>query len=77
MSKRDKTDGTTSEPITRDDIETKFRELTGDVNDTAQRITRGAVALGAAAIVVALILFFLMGRAKGKKRTTVVEIVRV
>ena len=77
MSKKSKTEEETPERITRDDLEAKFRELTGDVNDTAQRLTKGAVTFGTAALVVILILVFLIGRSKGKKKTTVVEIVRV
>jgi hypothetical protein len=63
--------------ISRDDIEAKFREVTGDINDTAQRLTRGAVTGAAVALIVVLILVFLLGRSKGKKKTTLVEIVRI
>lgn len=65
------------EKISRDDIEARFKQLTGDVNDTAQTMTKAAVAGGAALITLLLIIFFLTGRSKGKKRTTIVEIVRV
>ncbi len=75
MSK--KPDQEQPEKITRDDLEAKFRQVTGDMNDTAQRLTRGAITLGTAAIVIALILVFIVGRSKGKKKTTLVEIVRV
>jgi len=70
-------DNADGEQITRDDIETKFRELTGDVNDTAQRMSRIAVAGGAAALILLLILVFVIGRSKGKKKTTMLEIVRI
>ena len=76
MSKKSKA-AEEEESISRDDIEAKFRELTGDVNDTAQRLTKGAVTAGAVALVVVLILVFLLGRSKGKKKTTLVEIVRI
>lgn len=72
-----KDDKGNGERITRDDIETKFRELTGDVNDTAQRMSRVAVAGGAAALILLLILVFVIGRSKGKKKTTMLEIVRI
>ena len=65
------------ETISRDDIEAKFRELTGDLNNTAQRMSRIAVAAGAAAIVVLLIIVFVIGRSKGRKKTTMIEIVRI
>ncbi|HEC10167.1 MAG TPA: hypothetical protein ENI86_11490 [Acidimicrobiales bacterium] len=63
--------------ITREDIENKFRQLTGEVNETAQRMSRMAIAGGAAGVVLLLILAFLIGRSKGVKKTTVVEVVRV
>jgi len=75
VNKKDKADPDAK--ITRDDLELKFRELTGDVNDTAQRMSRIAVAGGVAAVVVLLILVFIIGRSKGKKKTTILEIVRI
>lgn len=63
--------------ISRDDIAAQFRQLTGDVNETAQTMTKAAAAGGAALVTLLLIIFFLMGRSKGQKKTTVVEIVRV
>ncbi len=65
------------ERITREDIENKFRQLTGEVNETAQKMSRMAIAGGAAGVVLLLILAFLIGRSKGVKKTTVVEVVRV
>ncbi len=76
MSKRSKA-ADEEDLISRDDIEAKFREVTGDINDTAQRLTRGAVTGAAVALIVVLILVFLLGRSKGKKKTTLVEIVRI
>lgn len=67
----------TSERITPDQIKAKLNEIQGDVNDA----TEGAkpIAFGAAvAIGVAVIVgVYLLGRRKGKKRSTVVEIRRV
>ena len=80
MSKKSKTSDpvVVGEPkITRDDIEAKFRHITGDANDKAQSMTKVAVAGGSALVMALIILFFLLGRSKGQKRTTVVEIVRV
>ena len=76
MSKRSKA-ADEEDLISRDDIEAKFREVTGDINDTAQRLARGAVTGAAVALIVVLILVFLLGRSKGKKKTTLVEIVRI
>ena len=56
MSRKSKSEDEAPEKITRDDLEAKFRELTGDVNDTAQRLTRGAVTFGTVALVVILVV---------------------
>ena len=63
--------------ISRDDVEAKFRQLTGDVNETAETMTKVATAVGAGLLVLLLILVFLIGRGKGKKKTTVVEVIRI
>ncbi len=67
----------TTERITRDQIEAKFRELTGDVGtevDSARpKIVTGALAAG----VVVLAVVFLLGRRAGKRKSTVVEVRRI
>ncbi|MBA2497950.1 MAG: hypothetical protein H0V33_12815 [Acidimicrobiia bacterium] len=67
----------TGEKITRDDLEAKFRELKGETDETAA--SAQSYLLGAAVVVGAIVLLavFTLGRRKGKKRTTVVEIRRV
>jgi len=78
MSKKSKSESAeAAESISRDDIEARVRQITGDANDTAQTMSKAAVAGGSALVVLLIILFFLMGRSKGQKRTTIVEIVRV
>ncbi|MCP3934608.1 MAG: hypothetical protein GY708_04465 [Actinomycetia bacterium] len=67
----------TPDRITRDDIEQQVRQLTGDVNDKAQTMSKVGAAAGAAALVALLIMIFVIGRSKGQKKTTIVEIVRV
>lgn len=64
-------------PITRNDLESKFRELKGEV-DTAGTSARQYVVYGAVGGVLAVAgLAYLLGRRRGKKSTTVVEIKRV
>jgi hypothetical protein len=67
-----------SEPakITRDDIEAKFRELTGDVEDKAEEAKATAVAVGAVVAAAVVLGAFLFGRSRGRKKTTVVEVRR-
>lgn len=64
-------------PITRDDLEAKFRELQRDVDDTAEQAMGMAVVAGAVAVVAVLAVAFVIGRRRGRKRTTVVEVRRV
>jgi hypothetical protein len=63
--------------ITRDQLEDKFRELEGDARDQVESARSTAVTAGVVAAVVLLLLAFLLGTRKGRKRSTVVEIRRV
>jgi hypothetical protein len=69
--------GTSRERITRSDLEDKFRELEGGARDQAESARSTVVAAGVVALVVLLLLAFLLGSRKGRKRSTVVEIRRV
>jgi hypothetical protein len=68
---------TTGTRITRDQIEAKFRELTGDVESEVESARSSILTVGLVVGVVALALAFLIGRRTGKKRSTVVEVRRV
>ena len=63
--------------ITRDDLETRFRQLQesvqGRVEDKKQTLFTAGVVAG---VLVLLVVFFL-GSRRGKKKTTLVEIRRV
>ena len=63
--------------ITRDDLEQQLRNVTGEVNETATEFGQKAVAAGAVAAALIILLVFLLGRSRGKRQMTVVEIVRV
>jgi ABC-type tungstate transport system substrate-binding protein len=63
-----------SPPITRADLESKFRELEGDVTEQVESARSTAITVG---VIVAVLLAFLLGSRKGRKRSTVVEIRRV
>jgi hypothetical protein len=66
-----------SAAITRDDLEAKFRELQGEVDETVES-SIGIVAIAAVAGAVGLLgVAFLLGRRRGKRQSTVVEIRRV
>jgi len=64
-------------PIERSDIEAKIRELHGGVEDTAQSATSTLVTVGAVVIVGVVAVAFLLGRRKGRRRTTIVEVRRI
>jgi hypothetical protein len=66
-----------SPPITRADLESKFRELEGDVTEQVESARSTAITAGVIAAVLLLVLAFLLGTRKGRKRSTVVEIRRV
>ncbi|WCO69197.1 hypothetical protein PO878_10730 [Iamia majanohamensis] len=62
--------------ISRDDIEAKLRELQGEVDETAESAKGIAVAVGAAVAVGVVVVVFLLGRKRGKSKTTIVEVRR-
>jgi hypothetical protein len=70
--------GQPGRPITRDDIEAKLREIRGTAEDAAPDVPQGAqrtgLVVGAAAL---LVLAFVLGRRRGRKKNTIVEIRRI
>lgn len=63
--------------IDRDVLESKFRELQGDVAETADQAKSYAIAVAAVVVVGVAALAFVLGRRKGRKRSTIVEIKRI
>jgi hypothetical protein len=68
---------TLDRPIRRGDLEAKFRELQGDVEETAQAATSTLITVGAVVLVGVVAVAFLLGRRKGRRHTTVVEVRRI
>lgn len=68
---------TATQRISRDDIEAKLRELKGEVDDTTEKAK--PIGLAAAAVVGVLVVgvVYLLGKRRGTKLSTVVEIRRV
>ena len=63
-------------PITRDHIEERFREIQREV-EGVEAETRSYVGLAVAAVAVgAVVVAFALGRRRGRKRRTIVEIRR-
>ena len=67
---------TQPQKITRDDIEAKFRTLTGDVDDIAEDARSTAISVGAVVVAAVVIGVFLFGRSRGRRKTTMVEVRR-
>ena len=66
-----------TDPIRRSDIEDKLREIRGEVDSTATAAKPAAIAVAGVAVVLLVGAAYFLGRRKGKKKSTVVEIRRV
>ncbi|MGZ8734842.1 MAG: hypothetical protein ACXW1M_06610 [Acidimicrobiia bacterium] len=64
-------------PVGRDDIEAKMREITGEVGGEVESARNLAVAVGVGVVVVVVLVAFVLGRRRGRKRTTIVEVRRL
>ena len=64
-------------PVTRADIEAKLQEIKGEVDNTATEAKSYALTAGIVAVVVIIGGAYLLGRRRGRKKSTVVEIRRV
>ncbi len=67
----------TDHKVTKADIQAKLREIRGGMDQTAEHTTNFLIIAGTAGVVFLLGAAYLMGRRKGKKKTTVVEIRRI
>ena len=63
--------------ISRGDIEAKLREIRGEVETTGNNVKQYAIVAGAVVAVAVVALAFTLGKRKGKRKTTVVEVRRV
>ena len=63
--------------ITRADIEGKLRQIRGDVEHTAEAAKAPIMAIAGAAAAAVVVLAYLLGKRRGRRRSTVVEIRRV
>lgn len=63
--------------ITPADLENKFRDIQGQVDNVAQDSKKKAAAAGTVFAVLLLLIIYVMGRNAGKKESTVLEIRRL
>ncbi len=66
-----------SERITREQIEAKFRELTGEVTDEVESTRSQVVTVALAAGVALVAVVFLIGRRNGRRKSAIVEVRRI
>ncbi|MFP3881081.1 MAG: hypothetical protein ACLFRT_05045 [Actinomycetota bacterium] len=62
--------------VSRDDIEAKAQELIGAVDDTKESVQNKAV-MGVVVAAAVVATAFIIGRRRGKRNKTVVEVYRV
>jgi hypothetical protein len=67
----------TERPVTKADIEAKLREIKGDVDDDVEHAKPIVEMAAIGGVILLILLAYFLGRRKGKKKTTVVEIRRV
>ncbi|HEV7888790.1 MAG TPA: hypothetical protein VGO92_14630 [Acidimicrobiales bacterium] len=67
----------TDRRITKADIEAKLHELKSDVESTGEAAKPIALAAAVAGVIGLAAVAYLLGRRKGRKKTTVVEVRRV
>jgi hypothetical protein len=67
----------TATHISRDDLERKLRAFQGDVKGKVDDQKSNIMAAGAGIGTLLLIIFFILGRRSGRKKSTIVEIRRV
>jgi hypothetical protein len=68
---------TTATRITRDDIESKLREMAGEVDDKVDAARPALITTAVAAVVVVAVVSYVLGRRRGRRRAAVVEIRRL
>ncbi len=64
-------------PISKNDIEAKFREIKDEVDNVTGSAKQRAIPAAAAGGLLLALLFYLLGKRVGKKRSAVVEIRRI
>jgi hypothetical protein len=64
-------------PISKADIQAKLDQLKGGVDTEVANVRGIAIGVGVAVVVVAVLVTFALGRRRGKKLATIVEIRRV
>ena len=67
----------TNGKISRGDIEAKLHEMRGDVEESAEAAKAPIMAIAGGVAVAVIVIAFLLGKRRGRRKSTVVEIRRV
>jgi hypothetical protein len=62
--------------VTRDDLQSKLGEIRGDVEDTVDHAKPMATYIAVGAAVAVVVVVFMLGRSRGRRKSTFVEIRR-
>jgi tetrahydromethanopterin S-methyltransferase subunit F len=76
-AKRKQAELDAAKKISRDDIESKLRELQGEVDTNLESARTVGLAAGVGIAVVLVLVAYILGRRKGRKRQMVLEIKRI
>ena len=68
---------TSTARITRGDLETKLRQVSGDAGETVEAVKPQLFGGAVAGLLLVVIVAYLFGRRRGRKRSAIVEIRRV
>ncbi len=63
--------------VTRADIEAQLRKLRGELEDTEEVVKEAGKSVAIGGVILLLILVFLLGKRRGRRKSTVVEIRRI
>jgi hypothetical protein len=77
MSAKPNSSAKPATPITRADIEAKFGELRGEVDEQTEAAKPPAIAVAVAIAVATVVVAYWLGRRRGKRRQMVLEIRRI
>ena len=69
--------GSSTKPITREDLRAGFAGLQGEVTEQAQSARDTIILVAGGAVAVIAVLAFVLGKKKGKQDKTFIEIRRV
>ncbi|MBK01961.1 MAG: hypothetical protein CL464_05835 [Acidimicrobiaceae bacterium] len=64
-------------PVSTDDLLHSFERVTGEVDEKATTFHRPGIVIASVVVTGIILIAFALGRRAGRKRSTVVEIVRV